>query len=117
MKVRATLPNPDNMMRPGMFAEIETHTGEPEPVLTLPRTAISFNTYGNFVFVINKNDKGMRVKRTAIETGESRQGRVVIKGLAAGTQVVRAGLVKLRDGMPVKIDNQVKLDDAEIKSE
>ncbi len=117
LQVRATLPNPDNVMRPGMFAEIETYTGEPEPVLTLPRTSISFNTYGNFVFVINKNDKGMNVKRTAIVTGESRQGRVEIKGLAAGTQIVRAGLVKLRDGMPVKIDNQVKLDDAEIKSE
>jgi len=117
LKVRATLANPDKVMRPGMFAEIETYTGEPEPVLTLPRTAISFNTYGNFVFVINKSDKGLTVKRTAVETGESRQGRVVITGLALGTQVVRAGLVKLRDGASVKIDNQVKLDDAEIKSE
>lgn len=117
LKVRATLANPDKVVRPGMFAEIETFTGEPEAVLTLPRTAISFNTYGNFVFVINKSDKGLSVKRTAVETGESRQGRVVITGLALGTQVVRAGLVKLRDGVSVKIDNQVKLDDAEIKSE
>lgn len=117
LKVRATLPNPENIMRPGMFAEIETYTGEPEPVLTLPATAISFNTYGNFVFIINKSDKGLSVKRTAVKTGESRQGRVVVTGLALGTQVVRAGQVKLRDGMAVKIDNQVKLDDAEITSE
>ena len=117
LKIRATLPNSDNLMRPGMFAEVETFTGDAEPVLTLPRTAISFNTYGNFVFVINKSDKGLSVKRTAVKTGESRQGRVVITGLEAGTQVVRAGLVKLRDGIPVKISNQVQLDDAEIKSE
>jgi len=118
LKVRATLKNTDRVMRPGMFAEVETITGAAEPVLTLPRTAISFNTYGNFVFVINKNDKGMStVKRTAVETGETREGRVVVKGLHAGERVVRAGLVKLRDGIPVKIDNSVALDDAEITGE
>ena len=115
--VRATLANPDGLLRPGMFAQVETITGTAEPVLTLPRTAISFNTYGNFVFVINQTEQGLSVKRTAVETGESREGRIIVKSLAAGTQVVRAGLVKLRDGAPVKIDNQVELNDAEIKSE
>lgn len=117
LKIRATLRNPGNVMRPGMFAQVKTITGAAEPVLTLPRTAISFNTYGNFVFVINKTEQGLTVKRTAVETGESREGRVIVRNLAAGTQVVRAGLVKLRDGASVKIDNQVKLNDAEIKGE
>jgi len=117
LKIRATLSNSDNLLRPGMFAEVETVTDDARPVLTLPRTAISFNTYGNFVFVINKSEQGPpTVKRTAVETGEVREGRVVVNGLTTGTQVVRAGLVKLRDNMPVKVDNQVKLDDAEITS-
>jgi membrane fusion protein (multidrug efflux system) len=117
LKVRATLKNADQLLRPGMFAEVTTVTGEPQTVLTLPRTAISFNTYGNFVFVINEGEKGMSVKRTAVKTGEVRDGRVAVSGLNLGTKVVRTGLVKLRDGMPVKIDNQVKLDDAEITGE
>jgi membrane fusion protein (multidrug efflux system) len=118
LKVRATLANPEGVMRPGMFAEVETITGKARPVLTLPRTAISFNTYGNFIFVIDKNEQGMPVvKRIAAETGEVRAGRVVVTNLQAGTRVVRAGLVKLRDGMPVKIDNSVKLDDAELTGE
>lgn len=118
LKIRATLENPDKLMRPGMFAKVETITDDAQPVLTLPRTAISFNTYGNFVFVINKNEQGMlMVKRTPIETGEIRNGRVAIKGLQEGTQVVRTGLVKIRDGMPVTIDNKVELNDAEIKGE
>ena len=84
----------------------------------MPRTAISFNTYGNFVYVINKNEKGMlTVKRTAVETGDTREGRIVVKNLKAGTQVVRAGLIKLRDGASVKINNQVELNDAEISKE
>ena len=118
LKIRATLSNGDNILRPGMFAEVVTITGDAEPVLTLPRTAISFNTYGNFVFVINKNEQGPpTVKRTSVDTGEVREGRVVVNGLQLGTQVVRAGLVKLRDNMPVKIDNQVELNDAELKSQ
>jgi membrane fusion protein (multidrug efflux system) len=118
LKVRATLANPDRLLRPGMFAQVQTITGEAQPVLTLPRTAISFNTYGNFIFVINKSDDGkLSVKRTAVETGETREGRVVVKGLSAGTQAVRTGLVKLRDGAPVTIDNKVELKDAEIKGE
>ncbi|MCW8956294.1 MAG: efflux RND transporter periplasmic adaptor subunit, partial [Gammaproteobacteria bacterium] len=118
LKVRATLENSDHVMRPGMFAQVETITDEARPVLTLPRTAISFNTYGNFVFVISKNEQDMlMVKRTPVETGDIQNGRVVVKGLPMATQVVRTGLVKLRDGMPVKVDNQIVLNDAEIKGE
>jgi membrane fusion protein (multidrug efflux system) len=118
LKIRATLDNTDKLMRPGMFAEVTTITAEAQPVLTLPRTAISFNTYGNFVFVINEGEQGqLTVKRTPVETGEIREGRVAVKGLQPGTRVVRTGLVKLRDGIPVKIDNQVPLNDAELGGE
>lgn len=118
LKVRARISNNDGVMRPGMFAQVKTITGEAQPVLTLPRTAISFNTYGNFVFVINRNDQDMlMVKRTPVETSEVRAGRVAIKGLTADMQVVRTGLVKVRDGMPVVIDNKVALDDGEISGE
>ncbi|MCW9014932.1 MAG: efflux RND transporter periplasmic adaptor subunit, partial [Gammaproteobacteria bacterium] len=118
LKVRANLENTDKLLRPGMFAQVETITGEARKVLTLPRTAISFNTYGNFVFVITRNEQDMlMVKRTAVETGEIKNGLVAISGLPVGTQVVRTGLVKLRDGMSVKIDNQIELNDAEIQGE
>lgn len=117
LKVRATLRNPDGLLRPGMFAQVVTVTGEPRPVLTLPRTAISFNTYGNFVFVIDKSDQALTVKRTPVKTGEVREGRVTVENLEAGTRVVRTGLVKVRDGGSVKIDNSVKLDDAGLGSE
>ncbi len=118
MKIRATLQNPDKLMRPGMFARVETITDEAHTVLTLPRTAISFNTYGNFIFVINEAEEGaLTVKRTLVETGEIRGGRVAITGLPLDTRVARTGLIKLRDGMAVKVDNQVKLDDSEITGE
>lgn len=118
LKVRAMLDNPDSVLRPGMFAEIQTIIAEAKPVLTLPATAVSVNTYGNFVFVVNKGADGkLMVKRTAVELGDSIDGRVIVTSLEAGIEVVRTGLVKLRDGMPVKVDNQVKLDDATISGE
>ena len=119
LKIRATLSNEEQRLRPGMFAEVQTLHSESKQVLTVPRTAVSYNTYGDFVFVIAKQQDGsLRVKRHQVETGESRAGRIaILKGLEAGDQVVRAGLVKLREGMPVKIDNSVKLQDAEVSGE
>ncbi|MGD8236066.1 MAG: efflux RND transporter periplasmic adaptor subunit [Chromatiales bacterium] len=118
LKVRATLDNAEGLLRPGMFAQVETVTGEARPVLTLPRTAISFNTYGNVVYVINRGEEdALTVKRTPVKTGEVREGRVAVENLETGTEVVRTGLVKLRDGAAIKIDNSVALDDAEITGE
>ena len=116
IKVRATLANPDGRLRPGMFAEVETVEGKAERVLTIPRTAVSFNTYGDFVFVIEADDdENLTVTRRQITTGEVREGRVTVtRGLEAGERVVRAGTVKLREGQAVTIDNSVELDDAGI---
>ena len=119
VRVQATLPNPDGRLRPGMFAEVDTLQAESQDVITVPRTAISFNTYGNFVFVINEGEGGaLSVKQRQVTTGAVRAGRVVVtSGLQAGERVVRAGLVKLRDGQPVQIDNSVELKDAEVTNE
>jgi len=117
--VRATLENRDGRLRSGMFARVRTLQSEQQQVRTVPRTAISYNTYGDFVYVIATDEEGQQVvRRRQVETGSVREGRVAIRhGLEAGEQVVRAGLVKLRDGQSVKIDNSVELHDAEVNKE
>ena len=119
LRIRATLPNSDQRLRPGMFAEVHTLQAQSQQVLTVPRTAISYNTYGDFVYLITQQEGGpLMVKRQQVISGESRAGHVAIQqGLQAGDRVVRAGLVKLRDGMPIRIDNQVELQDARISGE
>ena len=52
--VRATLPNRDRRLLPGMFATAEILTGEPQRFITLPQTAITFNPYGNMVFRVTE---------------------------------------------------------------
>lgn len=110
--VRATLPNPARRLRPGMFAEVSVLEPETRRVLTVPRTAISYNTYGDFVYRIRQGQGGaLTVERTPVKAGDTRAGYVeIIEGVEAGDRVVSAGLVKLRNGQSVQIDNSTGLD-------
>lgn len=107
VRIRATLENQDNLLRPGMFATVSTRQPNEREVITVPRTAISYNTYGDFVFVVEENDDGaMVVKRRTVQTGNTREGRVaVIEGLQEGEQVVSKGLLRLRAGQRVEIQD------------
>jgi len=105
VRIRATLDNPQSRLRPGMFATIQTRQPEDMAVVTVPRPAISYNTYGDFVFVVEENDEGdLAVSRRTIITGETRDTRVaVLSGLEAGETVVAKGLLRLRDGQKVEM--------------
>ncbi len=110
VRIRATLSNSDARLRPGMFAEVRTVLPERQNLLTLPETAITYNPYGNSVYVIEKAKGGLVVQRRQVETGQVRDGRVeIITGLKGGEQVVNAGQVKLRNGQGVTIDNKISL--------
>ena len=106
-RLRAQLANPDQLLRPGMFADIRVQLPQRDGVLTIPDTAISYAPYGDSVFVIEQSDSGHIVKRRQIETGGTRNGRIsVLSGLVEGEQVVSAGHNKLRNGQAVKIDSK-----------
>jgi len=111
VRLRSTLDNPEQLLRPGMFAQVRTVLPARDDILTLPRTAVTYNPYGESVFVIVEQDGQQVVQNRRIRTGEVRAGRVeIIDGLQAGEVVVSAGQVKLRNGQPVTIDNSVTLD-------
>lgn len=123
VQVRAQLPNPEGRLRPGMFAKVATLLPVRERVLVIPRRAVSFNTYGDSVFVIQEQpadgeqaaaaDAGsaeaetgrkLVVTRKQISTGAVRDDLVeVTDGLAIGDRVVLAGHQKLRNGAEVQI--------------
>jgi membrane fusion protein (multidrug efflux system) len=110
LRLRATLDNPDQLLRHGMFTEVRTVLPARDGILTLPRTAITYNPYGESVFVIQNKDGEQIVQRRPVKTGEVREGRVeIVEGLQAGQQVVSAGQNKLRNGQAVSIDNSIKL--------
>jgi membrane fusion protein (multidrug efflux system) len=91
-----------------MFATVHLILSGAEPVLTLPRTAISFFAYGESVFTIKESDKetgaGLTAHRQQITVGRTRDERVeILSGLSAGQRVVHTGHLKLREGQPVAI--------------
>lgn len=107
LRLRAVLDNPQERLRPGMFAEVRVLLAADRRVLTVPDTAITYAPYGDSVFIVVQGEQGMTVQRKQVETGQSRQGRVAIaSGLATGERVVSAGQIKLRNGMPVTLDDK-----------
>lgn len=106
-QVRALLDNQEKLLHPGMFAQVQIISDHPLDVLTLPDTAITYNPYGNSVFVIESGENGRTVHIRQVETGQTRNGRVeIVSGLKLGEKVVSAGQVKLRNGMPVVLDDK-----------
>lgn len=119
--IQASFENDDRKLRPGMFARITIQLPQAEDVVVVPRTAISFNPYGNSVYVIqgdmedaeDSDDKDKKpeliVKRRFVETGRTRGTMVAVtKGLEPGERVATSGLLKLRNDARVEINNEVK---------
>ncbi|ADE13311.1 efflux transporter, RND family, MFP subunit [Nitrosococcus halophilus Nc 4] len=111
VRVRAIFPNPNLRLRPGMFAEVKTLLPEQKQVLTVPQTAITYNPYGNMVFVIQEKNGGLVVQQQLVQTGKVREGQVeIVKGLQVGERVVSAGQMKLHNGQQVQISDKEILD-------
>ncbi len=114
IEVEATLPNPQFQLTPGMFAAVEVETGAPQSYLTVPQTAVSFNPFGDIVYVIKqtgKNKKGkpiLTANQVFVVTGETRGDQVaILQGLQENDTVVTSGQVKLRNGSIVAINNTI----------
>jgi membrane fusion protein (multidrug efflux system) len=115
VQVRATLKNPDRRLLPGMYATIAIVTGAPQRLVTVPRTAIAYNPYGETIFVVEdkgKDDKGQprqAVTQTFVTTGPARGDQIaIVSGVKEGDTIVTAGQIKLRNGTPILIDNSVQ---------
>ncbi|MDX1386774.1 MAG: efflux RND transporter periplasmic adaptor subunit, partial [bacterium] len=104
--VRATLPNEDNALAPGVFANVQVLLPQQENVITLPKTAVSYTLYGDTAYVLDPKTKSKRhgkiayqVKKVSITPGMERGNEVAIpQGIQAGDRVVTSGQLKLQDG-------------------
>lgn len=116
--VRARIANPDGKLLPGMYADVSVDAGAPQPVVTVPQTAVVFSLYGDNVFVVvpaSKIDAAakpeeMAVERRFVKVGATREGRIeIVSGVTEGDQVVIAGQNKIDQGSKVVIDNSIAL--------
>jgi membrane fusion protein (multidrug efflux system) len=114
VQVRASFPNADKRLIPGMYATVEVDNGAARNLITLPQTAVSYNPYGDVVYVVKKSgtdDKGQEklvVEQRFVRLGPTRGDQVAVEsGVAAGDVVVTAGQMKLHNGSAVVVNNSV----------
>ncbi len=134
IQVESSIKNERFELLPGMYAQMEVITGPPEKRLTIPQAAISYNPYGNYVYIVlqdgqvdeadkdegesgqikppkhnSKHKKGLHVKQRLVTLGETRGDQVVIlKGLKEGDEIVSAGQLKLRNHASILINNNIQ---------
>ncbi|NLS21171.1 efflux RND transporter periplasmic adaptor subunit [Rhizobium sp. P40RR-XXII] len=113
--IRATFPNSDRKLLPGMFGNVSVTVGEPKDYIALPQTAVTINPYGNVVYVVTDKGGGQDGKpqlvanQKFVSTGQARGDQIAVtKGLNAGEVVVTSGQLKLNNGSPVIINNEVQ---------
>lgn len=93
--VRAEIPNPDRLLRPGMLLSATLFRRERE-TLVLPEIAVVQLGLDSFVFRVTPDETAERVK---VQLGMRRKGEVeIVQGLVAGDRIVIEGTVKLSDG-------------------
>lgn len=113
ISVQATLANPKEELRAGMFARVEVEMPQAESLVVVPATAISYASYGNSVFIVEKmkgpdGHEYLGVRQQFVKLGATRGDLIAItEGVKPGEQVVTAGVFKLRNGVPVQVNNIV----------
>jgi membrane fusion protein (multidrug efflux system) len=111
IKVRATLINNGEKLRPGMFVNVAVGLPVRQKVLTIPATSVLYAPYGDSVFVVaddKEHKRGKLLRQQFVRLGEKRGDFIsVTNGLNQGETVVSTGVFKLRNGQGAVIDNKL----------
>jgi len=100
VSLRASVPNPDHSLLPGMYVTLTANLGEQHEVFIVPQQAVQRETGGTYVMVVGKDGT---VARKDVTTTDMRDGNwVVTGGLSAGDQIVVSGIQKVQAGAPAK---------------
>ncbi len=98
-----------------MFASVPIDSGESTQEITIPQAAVTYNPYGDTVYVVEHagSDAAGKARDTVqqhfVKLGATRGDQVAIKsGINDGDVIVTGGQMKLRNGSAIVIDNTVK---------
>lgn len=112
IRIQATVANPDERLRPGMYADVTIVLPSKLNVLTIPATSVLYAPYSNSVFVVEQNNgnegqpQQQILRQQFVSLGEQRGDFVaVLSGLKENDAVVSTGVFKMRNGLAVVVDN------------
>ncbi len=99
--IKAELPNPNALLRPGMFVKAVLQGAQRPNALIVPQRAVQQTSNGHVVFIVSNDGKAeIRPVIVGVWVG---QDWVIEKGLNPGEQVITDGFMRLAPGMPVKV--------------
>ncbi|HMV07058.1 MAG TPA: efflux RND transporter periplasmic adaptor subunit, partial [Accumulibacter sp.] len=99
ISLRASLPNGEGLLRPGMFVRLRLILASRPNVLLVPEQAVIPDSKAPYVYRVVDG----KALRAAIVTGQRREAQVeIVEGLRQGDEVVTAGQLKLREGASVR---------------
>ncbi|MCA1855069.1 efflux RND transporter periplasmic adaptor subunit [Massilia oculi] len=102
VRAKARFANADNKLFPSQFVNLRLQMDTVEDAVVVPVTALRHGANGDFVYVLNPQDK--TVSQRAVTRGQATVDKVQIKtGLKAGEQVITEGADRLRDGAKVTL--------------
>ncbi|MGF1695199.1 efflux RND transporter periplasmic adaptor subunit [Vibrio kyushuensis] len=102
--MRAIVPNPEHKLLPGQHLRVELYAENTVPVIAIPRKAVQSDLEGDFVMLVTE---GNIIERRNIELGsQTPEGVIVPFGLSANEKIVVQGLQRVRNGMPVQVQDQ-----------
>ena len=98
--LRATLPNPDGRLTPGLFVRVEVPLSAEKPALLVEESAIGTDQSQKYVLVL---DAGNKVAYRNVKLGRSVAGkRIISTGLTGAETIVVNGLQRVRSGATVR---------------
>jgi membrane fusion protein (multidrug efflux system) len=117
VRIQATVRNPRERLRPGMFVQAAVELPERNRLLVIPATAVLYAPFGDTVFVVEDRAdpktgaKSKVVRQQVVRLGVTRGDFVAVTtGLKAGETVATSGVFRLRPGHAVTVDNAVAPD-------
>ncbi len=100
LKLRAQFANADEKLFPNQFVNVRLQLGD-QPSVVIPDAAVQFGSQGNYVHIVDADNKA---QRRDVVLGAADGSRVsVLQGLKAGDKVVIEGIDGLEDGSPVQV--------------
>ncbi len=99
--LRATFPNPDSALIPGDFVNVKVYSNKKVKRMAVPMSAVLQDTNGRYLFVIDENN--IAHKRSIETDGEQGNNWIIKSGISKDEKYVETGIIKVRDGVQVRI--------------
>jgi membrane fusion protein (multidrug efflux system) len=98
--LRAKVANPDNIIKPGNYCQVQLVLGAKDSTVIVPQSALTIVQGKYFAFVVGDSNK---VDRVPVLTGRSFENKIVINaGIKPGARIMLEGFQKFQEGMKIK---------------